>query len=124
MYNKNYMSKRPFMVITNRYTPGPNAQTQKKGWSDVSGWVINEEMTLVDRITKKHETYATVIIDVMEAKVLRNRFNDMPNDGVLGHFMTKYKDQVQKAVSIWMERLATEKAMSGELDTPEADSAE
>ena len=118
MYNKNYLSKRPFVVITNRYTPAPGAQTQKKGWADTAGWVVNEEMTVVDRITNKHEMYATVIIDVMEAKVLRNRFQDMTSDQILGHFMNKYKAQIQEAIGIWMERLARDKALSGEVTAP------
>jgi hypothetical protein len=118
MYNKNYLSKRPFVIITNRYTPGPHAQTQKKGWSDTAGWVVNEEMTVVDRVSAKHQSYATVIIDVMEAKVIRNSFEDMTNDALLTHYMTKYKAQIQQAISVWMERLARQRALSGEVTAP------
>lgn len=112
MYNKNNLSKRPFVIITNRYTPGPHAQTHQKGWAEKSGWVINEELAIVDRIKPRHETYATVIIDVMEAKVLRNRLQNAPDDTILTHYMTKYKAQIQQAVGTWMERLSQTKAMT------------
>ena len=118
MYNKNYLSKRPFVVITNRYTPAPGSQTQKKGWAEKSGWVINEEMTVVDRITSKHESYATVIIDVMETKVLRNRLPDLGNDDALRHYMTKYKAQIQQAIGVWMERMAQDKAHQDMMNIP------
>jgi hypothetical protein len=113
MYNKNYLSKRPFVVITNRYRPAPGARTEQKGWADRAGWQTLEEMTVVDRVTDKHTTYATVIIDVMEAKVVRNGLKaNTTDEEVLTHFMGKYKKQISEAVSIWMERKAYEKAQT------------
>lgn len=111
MYNKNYLSKRPFVVITNRYKPAPGARTEQKGWADRNGWQTLEEMTVVDRINNRHTTYSSVIIDVMEAKLVRNTLKgNATDDEVLTHFMSKYKKQISEAVSIWMERLALEKA--------------
>lgn len=111
MYNKNYLSKRPFVVITNKYKPAPGARTEQKGWADRQGWQTLEEMTVVDRINNKHTTYASVIIDVMEAKLVRNALKgNATDDEVLTHFMTKYKKQISEAVSIWMERVAYDKA--------------
>lgn len=120
MYNKNYLSKRPFVVITNRYKPAPGSRTEQKGWAERSGWEVHEEMTVVDRITNKHTTYATVIIDVMEAKLVRNGLKGTSTDDeVLNHFMTKYKPQVSEAISIWMERLAHAKVMAEALNPTE-----
>ncbi len=120
MYNKNYLSKRPFVVITNRYKPSRGARTEQKGWADRDGWEVHEEMTVVDRIHNKHLTYATVIIDVLEAKLVRNGMKaNATNDEVLNHFMNKYKPQISEAISIWMERLAHAKVMAEALNPTE-----
>lgn len=111
MYNKNYLSKRPFLIITNKFLPSKGAQTQQKNWTEKSGWQTNEEMSVVDRVTSKHTSMATVIIDVMEAKVIKNGFVESSNDEIMQHFMTKYKAQLTEAIDIWMSRLARDKAM-------------
>jgi hypothetical protein len=117
MYNKNYLAKRPFLIITNHFKPARGAQTQQPGWSDKSGWEVHEEVVVVDRVTNKHHSYATAIIDVMEAKVIKNGFQDSSRDDILQHFMTKYRAQLTEAIDIWMSRLAKEKAL-GELKNP------
>ena len=117
MYNKNYLSKRPFLIITNRFKPARGSQTQQANWADKSGWEVHEEVMVVDRVTDKHISTATAIIDVMEAKVIKNGFNDSSREDIMNHFMNKYKKQLTEAIDIWMTRLATEKAMS-ELTQP------
>lgn len=111
MYNKNYLAKRPFLIITNHFKPARGAQTQQKGWSEKSGWEVHEEVVVVDRVTTKHQNYATAIIDVMEAKVIKNGFQESTRDEILQHFMTKYKAQLTEAIDIWMSKLAREKAL-------------
>jgi hypothetical protein len=111
MYNKNYLAKRPFLIITNHFKPARGAQTQQKGWADKSGWEVHEEVVVVDRVTTRHQNYATAIIDVMEAKVIKNGFAESSRDEILQHFMTKYKAQLTEAIDIWMSKLAREKAL-------------
>ena len=122
MYNKNYLAKRPFLIITNHFKPARGAQTQQKGWADKSGWEVHEEVVVVDRVTAKHQSQATAIIDVMEAKVIKNGFPDTARDDILKHFMTKYKAQLTEAIDIWISRLARDKAL-GELKNPLAEVA-
>lgn len=122
MYNKNYLAKRPFLIITNHFKPARGAKTQQKGWADKSGWEVHEEVVVVDRVTAKHQSQATAIIDVMEAKVIKNGFPDTARDDILKHFMTKYKAQLTEAIDIWISRLARDKAL-GELKNPLAEVA-
>lgn len=122
MYNKNYLAKRPFLIITNHFKPARGAQTQQKGWSEKSGWEVHEEVVVVDRVTNKHHNYATAIIDVMEAKVIKNGFQDSTRDEILQHFMTKYRAQLTEAIDIWMTSLAKNKALD-ELNSPVAEVA-
>ena len=112
MYNKQYLSKRPFLIVTNHYVPAPGARTQQKDWTEKSGWQTKEEVQVVDAVKDKHLSTATVIIDVMEAKLIKNGFSsNSSSDEIVHHFMTKYKDQVSESINIWMERLARKKAL-------------
>jgi phenylpropionate dioxygenase-like ring-hydroxylating dioxygenase large terminal subunit len=117
MYNKNYLAKRPFLIITNRFKPSRGSQTQQKGWAAKTGWEVHEEVQIVDRVTAKHQNFATAIIDVMEAKVVKNGFVGSDRDEIMTHFMTKYKAQLTEAIDIWMSRLARDKVL-GELKNP------
>lgn len=112
MYNKQYLAKRPFMVITASYKPAPGARTEKAGWADQSGWEVNEQLALVDRVTHKHLVNATVIVDILEAAIVVNRLRGASDEEALQHFMSKYKDQISQALGIWMESEAQKRAAS------------
>lgn len=106
MYNKNYLSKRPFLVITTSFLPGPQAKTSMKNWSENSGWNVAEEVVIVDRVKNKHLTYATLILDVLEDKIVKNSFRDADPQTVRTHYMNKYKNQLQQALTIWADNEA------------------
>lgn len=122
MYNKKYLSKRPFLIITNRYLPAAGSKTQLKDWTEKSGWTVHEEMMVVDRVTANHTSMANVIIDVLEAKVIKNSFVESNDDDTLNHYMTKYKPQLTQAISVWMEIMAKNKVLD-ELIHPTPDTA-
>lgn len=103
MYNKNYLSKRPFLVITTRFLPGPQAKTAMKNWSEKSGWNVAEEVVIVDRVKNKHTTYATLILDVLENKIVKNGFKDADPQEVKTYYLNKYKNQLQQALTIWAD---------------------
>jgi hypothetical protein len=116
MYNKKYLAKRPFLVVKNSYRPAKGANTAVSGWGDLNGgqWSIFESINFVDRIKDKDLSDAVVIIDILEAKVIKNGFKDKnPNDDLLKHYLSKYKKQTAEAISIWMENKAQERARAG-----------
>jgi hypothetical protein len=116
MYNKKYLAKRPFLVVKNSYRPAKGANTAVAGWGDLNGgqWSIFESINFVDRIKDKDLSDAVVIIDILEAKVIKNGFKDKnPNDDLIKHYLTKYKKQTAEAISIWMEAQAQERAKAG-----------
>lgn len=121
MYNKNYLSKRPFVVITASYKPAPGARTEMAGWADLSGWEVNEQLSIVDRVTHKHLVNSSVVIDVLEASIVVNRLKGASNEEAIQHFMTKYKKQITEAVGVWMESEAYKRAVTlGETVAAEA----
>jgi hypothetical protein len=120
MYNKNYLSKRPFLIINTKFLPGPGAKTSVPGWTDKFGWNVSEEVAIVDRITNKHQTYATLIVDILEAKCIKNGFLNSTKEDAAVHFMAKYKEQIKEAVGIWLEREAQRLAESQVLSIEDA----
>jgi hypothetical protein len=115
MYNKNYLSKRPFMIVLNTYRPAKGANTTKPGWADLNGgqWSVYESINFVDRVREKDITRAVVIVDILEAKLVKNSFQDIKADELLKHYLTKYRAETTEAVGIWVEQQAQERARLG-----------
>jgi hypothetical protein len=120
MYNKNYLSKRPFLVVSTKFLPGPGARTAQKNWAEQSGWNVVEEVAIVDRVTPKHQTFSTLIVDILESKCVKNGFAGSTNDEAMAHFMQKYKEQIKEAVGIWLEREAQKMAATKTIQITDA----
>jgi hypothetical protein len=115
MYNKKYLAKRPFLLVMNTMRPARGANTAKAGWGDENGgqWAVFENINFVDRVRDKDLIKAHVVIDVLEAKVIKSSFKDAGHEEVLKHYLSKYKKETTEAVGIWMERKAQERARAG-----------
>jgi FKBP-type peptidyl-prolyl cis-trans isomerase (trigger factor) len=115
MYNKKYLSKRPFMVVMNSYRPAKGAQTSVPGWADLNGgqWNVFESIQFVDRVRDKDIARAAIIIDVLEAKIVKNMFRETTHDDLLKHYLSKYKKETTEALEIWMEQKAQERVKAG-----------
>jgi hypothetical protein len=115
MYNKKYLSKRPFMLVYNSYRPAQGANTAKPGWADLNGgqWSVYESINFVDRVKEKDLIRAVVVIDVMEATVVKNGFPDIKADDLMKHYLSKYRKETTEAVGIWVEQQAQERARKG-----------
>lgn len=111
MYNKNYQAQRPFLIVNVSYRPKLGTRTEKSGWMDREGMETFESIEITDRVATKHLKRSTVIIDVLEAKVVLNNLTNATRDEALQHFMTKYKTQVTEAIGVWMEQEAQKKAL-------------
>lgn len=111
LYNKNYTSKRPFLIITNSFKPQRGQLTHKPNWAENGGWEIHEQAQIVDRVTNKHLSTGSVIIDVMEAKVIKTGIPGQSREDIMTHFMTKYRKELTEAIDVWMTKLAREKAV-------------
>jgi hypothetical protein len=112
MYNKNYLSKRPFLVINTKFLPGPGARTANKDWADQSGWNVVEEISIVDRVMTKHQTYATLIVDILEGKCVKNGFSNAAPEDAMAFYLDKYRSQIKEAVGVWLEREAQKLALT------------
>jgi hypothetical protein len=98
------LKNKPFMLINFIYQPAPGENTSKKNWGEVSKWQTKEEIFFVDRLNAKHLTDYTVVIDLLNAVVLKHRFEDTSKGEIYAHFVNKYKKDVMKAIDAWRQK--------------------
>lgn len=104
-YNKNYLSKRPFLIVSNMFRPPAGAKTANKGWADQTGWDRLESITIVDRVKQTHIANAVAIIDILEIKAVKNSF-DHEDQEVIRYFLVKYEKELKEALRIWANKEA------------------
>jgi hypothetical protein len=100
-----YRSHRPFLIIDMIHSPAPHVRTNVKGWMDVEGNLKTTEVPyLVDRLAPRHLRQATVILDVFNNKLVKNRFSDTTDEQVYQHYARKYGEHIMQAVNIHRSR--------------------
>ena len=103
-----YFKNRPFLVINTIHRPSPSARTERKGWADdKANWSTEEKATVVDRLSTKIRQTATVIIDIKNASVVCSRYSN-DHDGLLAHYLSKYGDELKRAIALWNAKQPTE----------------
>jgi hypothetical protein len=105
-----YLRNRPFFVVHHIRRPRTNAPTCVKDWGkNNDNWQIEETVSFADTVAHKVLESATVIIDLFEGKLIKNR---LPYDEqtVMQTYLTKYKDRVKDALSRWLDNKALAKA--------------
>ena len=105
--NGKYLRNRPFLMVTLVRRPAKGVKTEKAGWADQTGAFESFEQTmLTDRVNAVHLRDANVIIDVMNAKVVKNSLSANTDEQVINYYMEKYRDKVKEAMDIWLTDLA------------------
>jgi hypothetical protein len=130
-FGDRYLRNRPFLVISTIARPAKGIRTYKQGWADTSSnWATFEQPQIVDRVSNKHLTEASVIIDILNRAVVKNRHSDGNDDKLaVEHFLTKYTELVteglvQFARNSGLVNEATVAAAAAEADAEEAAAAE
>ena len=99
-----YNRDRPFLVITRHSMPSANEKTETKNWLKEGKWRVDEMVMIVDRVTNKHMSEATVIIDILKRQLIKNRFAEDTPDDVIKHYLTNYKEHITDGIHSWMKR--------------------
>jgi hypothetical protein len=84
-----YLRHRPFLVID--FFTKPTVKTERPGWTATARLV--EHPRVVQRISHHTMRTATVIIDLLNERVIKNRLRDngtMFDDEVLKHYRARY----------------------------------
>jgi len=99
------MRSRPFLVVKTISRPAAGIDTKVKGWADrKDAWTVYERVSIEDRVSDKSMREATVVVDILGGKCVKNRFGN--DDNVAGHYMEKYKEECKKGIDVWITRQA------------------
>lgn len=114
MIKSKFLRHRPFLVIRSIQRPADGVRTERKDWgNEPRNWAVFEQPSVVDSVTTKIMAEATVIIDVLNAAVVKSRYTDTAVEDVIQHYLTKYRAQVVEAMDVWTSREAMKKARAG-----------
>lgn len=92
-----YLRRRPFLVVIMFLKPPTGWPTERKGWKEHS--IVSERPSVVHRISTDHLRTAAVIIDVLNDRVVKNRFTDeMSDEEALRHFKAKHAGVIAQHV--------------------------
>ena len=97
-----YDKGRPFLLITQHITPAKGENTSAKNWGKTGKKNLQEMVSVVDRVKDKHLIEATVIVDVLQRRIVKSRFEES-NEEVVKHYLTQYKSQVAEGIQVWMK---------------------
>lgn len=102
-FGERYLRNRPFLVVNTMAQVRPGVSTHVKGWGDIeTNWNIAEQATIVDRVSDKMLKESTFIIDIINNKVVKNRYSETATeDTVLKHFIPKYGQEITEALGRW-----------------------
>jgi hypothetical protein len=93
---------RPFLVITHIKTPAKGQRTNLQGWTKDAEWDTHESMKVVDRLNTKTLTSASIILDILDEKVVKNRYDNIPNQEIFDEYVKKYVEDIQEGLIAWV----------------------
>lgn len=109
IFGERYLRHRPFLVVTPTMRPQKSVKTEKAGWAESpSNWSVTERPAIVDRVSDKMMREAAVIIDLLNSKLVKSRFDDGKTDQeqVLQYYLGKYSAEVAEGIQIWSSQIA------------------
>lgn len=121
------MSKTVYLYVSHITRLSKNVASNKKGnATNPDNWETYENMTIVDREHKKLLLSSSVVLDLVNGKVIKNRF-DLPDTEIFKEYFDRYKDDITAALKQWMamdnknyERLKTLAQLQETKEDPDA----
>ena len=123
VFGDRYLRHRPFLVITQTGRAARHVKTEKPGWAkDGANWDVTERPIVVDRVSDKMLTEASIIIDLLNTSLVKNRFESSGQpEKVLEYYLGKYSNEVTQGMQMWTSQmLGTQKAAEIMTDSPMA----
>lgn len=105
------MSTRNGFFVVARHTkkPAPGEQTNQKDWGETARWEIVERVDFVGKITDKLLVEASTIVDVGNAKIIKNKFKKATYKDLVEHFCERYPDQMKTLYQLLAQHRLQEK---------------
>lgn len=98
-----YNKGRPFLSITQHVTPAKGENTSIKNWGKKGKKILQETVSIIMTVKNKHLLEATVIIDILQRRIIKSRFEE-PNEEVVTHYLSQYKKEIAEGIQVWMNQ--------------------
>lgn len=106
---RDYLRKRPFLVVRQITTPSENARTENKGWAKAEGaTVVQELIEIVDAVRDKHMVGSVLVLDILKQKTVKNTVSPEHDGEVIQYYLEKYKRELAEGVQIWMHKISAD----------------
>ena len=103
------LRSRPHMIIKHLSRPAAHARTEIKGWKelDESYLKLEEIVSFSTKVHYKDIVESTIVIDILNKKVVKNRYG-LDDFKIMEHYSSKYEKDMVKALNLWSLSLSME----------------
>ena len=91
------MSNRMFLIAK-------HIQSPRNPKNLAEGYKTDEIFAVAKNVKSREFSEASIIIDVAQQKIVKNRFTERTFDELFAYFMTHYKDQINKWLNAQIEK--------------------
>lgn len=94
-------TKTVYMMITHVMKPIKGAASHKKSVAEnPDNWETTENMIISDSVPRKKLYEASVVLDLLNAKVLKNRF-ELDDSQLFREYVDRYRTDIGEALREW-----------------------
>lgn len=94
---------RPYMFITFIQRPSPGSKTNDPTWKENGTWEVTEKMVISDYPKSRMMLEASVVIDLLNTKVVKNRNGDL-SDVSCNEYFARYYVEIVEALKVWAKK--------------------
>lgn len=118
-FGDRYLRNRPFLVVTQTGRPARHVKTHVAGWAvDAKNWDVSERPMIVDRVSDKMLNEASIIIDLLNTTLVKNRFQGTGEEKkIMEYYLGRYSQEVTEGMQIWTRQMLGA-AKAAEIMTP------
>lgn len=98
-----YNKDRPFLIVDLIRSVPKNSPTHRRNYGKDGEWQLGEHISIEDCVKNKHLTQAAIIVDILKAKLVKNR-TERPDQEVLQYLISKYKTEITEGIQLWMRK--------------------
>ena len=92
-----------YLSVLHSIHPHPESKTEMKDWGSKGKKHIQENLDFAGKVTDHNLTAATYILDIVEMKMIKNRYRDhenqekaVPDDKVIEYLLKTHKADILK----------------------------
>lgn len=107
-------NKRPYLIISFIKRPNKDVKTELPKWYENEDSVDNiEDYSFATKVTDKQLVSASIIIDLLSKKIVKNRHSEYDENEIVAYYHKKYGDEIKRFVINYVLRNETRFSRTG-----------